>query len=597
MATLTVEYIPDRRRARLSLSEGGRAWNDICQACHDRTAEVQEIGPLSISLPWWAFLNARTAVSFYVRRYSLEVEFDAETRSLLQKSKSRADDYRRAIVSEPVLEEDIRKRLREVGFERQLTDRQLRNVCKLVAMDSGATFSVPGAGKTTEALAFYFYKRLVDSRLVIVCPKNAFAVWEEQIQECVPGFNEGKVVRLIGGDQNISRLLEEDPAVCLITYQQLPIVITLVGQFLAQHHCFMFVDESHKMKRGTDGVWAGALLSVAHLAEHKLVLSGTPMPQSPNDLIAQFQFLFPEVQADGDSISALIKPVYVRTTKNELGIPKLDRYAKPIQLSSEQRYVYNLLRSEFARQANNALSMRQRAQYRLLGRSAMRLLQFVSNPALLISSGAVPEDLLSDVLTSGDSPKIALACQKARELAAQGKKTIIWSSFVQNVELIAARLADIGADYIHGGVETGSEEEEDTRERKISRFHSDPRALVLVGNPAACGESISLHTVCHHAIYVDRSFNVAQYLQSEDRIHRLGLKADQTTTVELLICPDTIDETVDLRLRQKVAKMAEVLDDPNLNIDPVSFDLEDEELDSEDVNALLNHIQMSDSQT
>src|SRR3989344_2919771 len=179
MATLTVEYIPDRRHACLTLSDGGPAWNDICQACYDRTVEVQEIGPLSISLPWWAFLNARTAVSFYVKRYSLEVEFDAEARRLLQKSKSRADDYRRAIASEPVPEADIRKRLKEAGFERQLTDQQLKNVCKLVAMDSGATFSVPGAGKTTEALAFYFYKRSVDTRLVIVCPKNAFAVWED----------------------------------------------------------------------------------------------------------------------------------------------------------------------------------------------------------------------------------------------------------------------------------------------------------------------------------------------------------------------------------------------------------------------------------
>jgi len=591
MATLTVGYIADRRQACLSFDEHGTAWNDIKQACHDRAAEVEELGPLSISLPWWAFLNARAAVSFYVGRYALEVKFDAEARSLLQRSKSRANEYNRAVAAEPASEEDIRRRLREAGFVRPLKDKQLRNVRKLVAMDSGATFSVPGAGKTTEALAFYFYKRSPDARLVIVCPKNAFAVWEEQIQECVPGFAKNKVERLIGGAQNIRRLLEEDPSVCLITYQQLPIVVSLLGQFLARHRCFMFVDESHKMKRGSDGVWAGAILSVSHLAEHKLVLSGTPMPQSANDLIAQFQFLFPEVQADGDSISTLIKPVYVRTTKNELGIPTLDRFARPVQLSSEQRYVYNLIRSEIALQANNALNMRQRAQYRLLRRSAMRLLQFVSNPALLISSGAISEDLLSDVLASGDSPKIALACQKARELAAQGKKTMIWSSFIQNVELIAARLADLGADYIHGGVETGSEEEEETRERKISRFHSDTHALVLVGNPAACGESISLHTVCHHAIYVDRGFNVAQYLQSEDRIHRLGLKPDQTTTVEILICPDTIDETVDLRLRQKVAKMAEVLEDPNLNIDPVSFDLDDEELDGEDVMALLNHIQ------
>jgi SNF2 family DNA or RNA helicase len=200
------------------------------------------------------------------------------------------------------------------------------------------------------------------------------------------------------------------------------------------------------------------------------------------------------------------------------------------------------------------------------------------------------EELLADVLASGDSPKIALACARARELAAQGKKTIIWSVFVRNVELISQRLADLGADFIHGGVETGNDDEEETRERKITRFHSDSSAYVLVGNPAACGESISLHTVCHHAIYVDRSFNVAQYLQSEDRIHRLGLAPEQETIVELLISPNTIDETVDIRLRSKVRRMAEVLDDPNLHIDPVNFDIEDDELDEEDLSALIEHL-------
>ena len=71
--------------------------------------------------------------------------------------------------------------LKEKGFSRKLTAEQTRNVSKLVSLPSGATFSVPGAGKTTEALAFYFYKKTEDTRLFIVAPKNAFAAWEEQL--------------------------------------------------------------------------------------------------------------------------------------------------------------------------------------------------------------------------------------------------------------------------------------------------------------------------------------------------------------------------------------------------------------------------------
>ncbi len=589
MTTLKIEYDIKSRRAQLSSDDSGAAWSDIRQACEDRSTEVEEKGPAAFSMPWWAFLNSRSAINFYVQRHKVSVVFDAEARLYLQQSREHEKNYEASASAPPVDIAELTGRLSARGFTRLLTTPQIKNVSRLASMASGATFSVPGAGKTTEALAYYFYKRAENNRLLIVCPKNAFAVWEEQIKECVPGY-KGLIVRLVGGEKNIQYLLTKDPAVCLITYHQLPIVISYVAAYLTSNPCFMYVDESHRMKRGTDGVWASAVLSIAHLAEHKLVLSGTPMPQSILDLVPQFKFLFPEVPVDEDNIENLVKPIYVRTTKNELNIPSVDRRAIEVPLNSEQRYVYDLLRSEIARQANKALNLRQRMQYRQIGRSAMRLLQFVSNPALLLSSGVISEELLSDVLASGDSPKISIACTRARELAARGKKTIIWSSFVKNVELISSRLADLGADFIHGGVETGSEEEEDTRERKILRFHEDSKAYVLVGNPAACGESISLHKVCHNAIYIDRTFNVAQYLQSEDRIHRLGLKPDQKTIVEILISPETIDETVDTRLRLKVRKMSEVLEDQHLHIDPVKYDLEDEELDDDDFAALVEHL-------
>ena len=77
---------------------------------------------------------------------------------------------------------------------------------------------------------------------------------------------------------------------------------------------------------------------------------------------------------------------------------------------------------------------------------------------------------------------------------------LIWSCFVRNVELIAFRLKDLGAEFIHGGVDAGDETELDTREGKIKRFHTDKNCMVLVANPAACSEGISLHKVCQNAI-------------------------------------------------------------------------------------------------
>jgi len=215
----------------------------------------------------------------------------------------------------------------------------------------------------------------------------------------------------------------------------------------------------------------------------------------------------------------------------------------------------------------------------------MRLLAFVSNPPLLAReidgiAGDYFEALLAE---SSAGPKVDYACDRARELASQGKKVLIWTSFVQNVETLAERLSDLGAVYIHGGVDSGGDEDSDTREGKIRLFHDSPDVQVIIANPAAASEGISLHKVCHHAIYVDRTYNAAHYLQSEDRIHRLGLGPDESPIIEVLECPGTIDESVRHRLALKVDRMAQALNDYSLSIDPIPYDPAVTEEDEESV--------------
>ncbi|MGA4287104.1 helicase-related protein [Ralstonia nicotianae] len=201
-------------------------------------------------------------------------------------------------------------------------------------------------------------------------------------------------------------------------------------------------------------------------------------------------------------------------------------------------------------------------------------------------------------MAEGDGPKLKYVLKRARQLAREGHKVLIWSSFVRNVEYIAQRLADMGAVYIHGGVDAGEEDDDETREGKIKLFHDDQNVRVMVANPAAAGEGVSLHRVCHHALYLDRTFNAAHYLQSEDRIHRFGLPREQKTTIEIVECLDSVDETVRMRLNLKIGAMAEALDDSSLRPDPIALDptdIEDYEeystgLSSEDIDALLKDI-------
>lgn len=570
----------------LCVRDNPPAWAQTRLIVLERSEAARLAGGECIELPWWEFAPILPRLRNITQLFpKLAITVDDRTRELIARSNeavTRISDV--ASISE-ISERELLSVLDEVGFKRarKLTRHQRRNVQRLVAIPSGATFSVPGAGKTTEALATFAYRTRLKKRLLVVCPKNAFAAWDEQVEACLQGFS---VTRLTGGRGNIAALLQESPEIAVITYSQLVNVADIVQQHLARVPSVVFLDESHKIKGGEHKPWAGAALSISHLPEWKLIMSGTPMPNAPEDLIPQIRFLYPGLNAVDDPIQT-IQRFFVRTTKAELGLPPVVSRGVPIPLTDAQARIYRLCATEVARDAEAALQSGDKNILRSLGRSYLLLLQLVSNPALLAShQGRFKDEDLIDCLQS-DSPKITYICHRARQLASEGHKVIIWSSFVQNVEVISQRLADLGADYIHGEVEAGSEDEEATRENKVARFHNDKNAMVLVANPAACSEGISLHTVCHHALYLDRNYNAAQFLQSADRIHRLGLPPKTKTFIEFVYSPGTIDESVNRRLEFKINQMEDALRDPSISLPTHWFDDLDELPDAEDIKDLL----------
>lgn len=573
----------------------------------DASDEARQEGPTAVTLPWWNLIVERDNLLAIFQAHGLRpgagLEVSEAAANLLRKSKRAADGYASARSAAVLPSEQIQSALSTAGFERALSPNQERNVGVLAGIPAGATFSVPGAGKTTEALATFFVRAAEGDRLLVIAPKNAFAAWDEELASCVPQIG-ASFVRLRGGRDNIARLLRDSPRFMLITYQQLTRVRDIVAASCASSRTHIFLDESHRIKSGAGKQTARAVLSLAHLPVSKLIMSGTPMPQAPDDLIPQFGFLYPEVRATPTDVVQLIRPVYVRTTKLQLNLPPLSRQRVSIPMAPLQSALYKLMKSEVARDAAQVASGRNRQAFRALNRSVAHLLMFVSNPSLLASQIGFPNaDLLAGVLAEGDGPKLKYIMKRARSLANSGKKVLIWSSFRSNVEYLAERLADVGAVFIHGGVDAGDEDDDGTREGKIKLFHDDPNVMVMVANPAAAGEGVSLHRVCHHALYLDRTFNAAHYLQSEDRIHRFGLPPDQETFVEIVECKGTVDETVRSRLDFKIGQMAQALNDPSLRPEPVPIDPDDIDdydsfstgLSADDIQALLNDLRDGDA--
>ena len=584
---IRIDYLTYTEQVNISNDSTDKvAWKSLYSfICDYLPMSVVSYSDWSITFPWRYFLSIKGFVGQYfsARHNQYRIVFTDNARSMLKTANDTS--YNTALALNARSEAEIKAHLESIGFKRSLTINQLNNLKKISHLPGAATFSVPGAGKTTEALAFFFVNATDIDRLLVVAPKNAFSAWDEQLDACM-GENYGKFVRLRGGEAAIQIALRANPRFMLITYDQLSRVKNTIVPLLSSGNIYMFLDESHRIKGGKQIKRADAILEMAHLPKRKLIMSGTPMPQSPKDMVSQFSFLYPTKDVTDTTIIDLIQPIFVRTTKGQLGIPKLDHRVVQVPMTQLQREIYKTLKSEVRRQLNPVLSDSSRYELRRIGKCVMKVMEFVSNPSLLSNDMDYAFDRrVGALLLESDGPKIDYVCRRARQLAAEGKKVLIWSSFVQNVELIALRLSDLGAEFIHGGVDAGDESDFDTREGKIKRFHTDDTCKVLVANPAACSEGISLHKVCQYAIYLDRSFNAAHYMQSEDRIHRLGLSPDAKPQIEFVECEDSIDQVVRTRLELKVKTMAQALEDSSLSVEISSVDYDEEAEDYDSLTA------------
>ena len=584
---IRIDYLTYTEQVNISNDSTDKvAWKSLYSfICDYLPMSVVSYSDWSITFPWRYFLSIKGFVGQYfsARHNQYRVVFTDNAKSMLKAANDTS--YNTALALNARSEAEIKAHLESIGFKRSLTINQLNNLKKISHLPGAATFSVPGAGKTTEALAFFFVNATDIDRLLVVAPKNAFSAWDEQLDACM-GENYGKFVRLRGGEAAIQTALRTNPRFMLITYDQLSRVKNTILSLLSSGNIYMFLDESHRIKGGKQIKRADAILEMAHLPKRKLIMSGTPMPQSPKDLVSQFSFLYPTKDVTDTTVIDLIQPIFVRTTKGQLGIPKLDHRVVQVPMTQLQREIYKTLKSEVRRQLNPVLSDSSRYELRRIGKCVMKVMEFVSNPSLLSNDMDYAFDRrVGALLLESDGPKIDYVCRRARQLAAEGKKVLIWSSFVQNVELIALRLSDLGAEFIHGGVDAGDESDFDTREGKIKRFHTDDTCKVLVANPAACSEGISLHKVCQYAIYLDRSFNAAHYMQSEDRIHRLGLSPDAKPQIEFVECEDSIDQVVRTRLELKVKTMAQALEDSSLSVEISSVDYDEEAEDYDSLTA------------
>jgi SNF2 family DNA or RNA helicase len=457
---------------------------------------------------------------------------------------------------------------------------------QLLKLPHGANFSVPGAGKTTVTFALHLLVQRPEQKLLVVGPKSSFAAWREVIDQCLELSVEEPALEqfcvLEGSSNEIERLLKSGPYRFLISYDLAVRQAELLASYLARNPVHLVLDEAHRMKAGLASQRGTFLLNVASLPVRRDILTGTPMPQGPNDLAAQLGFLWPGQGLDlqisrGRAPRDVCQNLYVRTTKSELGIPPAKRHFVQVGMASGHLALYAVVRREALSQLAQVTSSAIGSQIDFVGarRSVMRLLQLSSNPILALQGMTkdivgLDSGIADQVIAEGPSLKMRAVEEHVRRLASEGKKALVWTIFTDSLHELERMLADLNPVSLHGGVPTGLNTDPNSREGRIARFHTDPSCQVLIANPAAAGEGISLHTVCHDAIYLDRSYVSTHYLQSIDRIHRLGLPAGTETNISIYQTKapaglGSIDFSVSRRLRNKIRGLQQLLDDPDLH--------------------------------
>ena len=510
----------------------------------------------------------------------------------------------RAELTETMSGEQIETALLATGFtRRQLKPFQLRDLSHLLSLANGANFSVPGAGKTTVTFALHILTRKSGQHFMVVAPKTAFQVWIDIVEQCMeddaPNGGAEPFTVLNGPEEETRKALSSGGTRFIISYDMVIRQQGLLAEHFATTKTHLVLDESHRMKAGWQSQRGAFLLRIADDPVRRDILTGTPMPQAASDMQSQLDFLWPghgyglEI-AQGKAPRDVLGNLYVRTTKKELGLPKAERHFIDIAMDPGQLALYSIVRNEFLRNFSKRLSYGMgNAQFLRARRSVMRLLQLSVNPVLALSAMAnddvkIESAIVDQVLDKGHSAKMRAVMDHARALAAKGQKLVIWTIFTDTIHSFVSSLADLNPVFIHGGVPSGFPDEPESREGRIRRFHKDDSCFVLVANPATAGEGISLHTVCHNAIYADRSYVSTHYLQSIDRIHRLGLPPDQKTHIHVYRSKappvvGSIDMSVSRRLVEKIRNMQMLLDDPDLHeiafdeeeaADPIDYDVE-----------------------
>ncbi|XP_054895898.1 SWI/SNF-related matrix-associated actin-dependent regulator of chromatin subfamily A containing DEAD/H box 1A isoform X3 [Poeciliopsis prolifica] len=500
---------------------------------------------------------------------------------------------------------------------------------------SGILADEMGLGKTIQAIAFLaqLYENGIEGPHLVTVPSSTLDNWVRELRLWCPALE----VLIYYGSVEERRYLKHDILNGEVHFNVIVTTYSLaIGNdsdrslFRKLPIKYAIFDEGHMLKNMNT-------LRYRHLmainAEHRLLLTGTPLQNNLLELMSLLNFIMPTMfssstmqlskmfsmksheeqsRFERDRITQaklIMKPFILRRVKNEVlkQLPAKEEKIEFCSMSEKQQVLYEALLKklksttigEKRELCNVMMQLRKMANHPLLHRQYYTTEKLKAMSKLMLkepthhdaSAALIQEDMevMSDFelhrlcqqyssissfqLDTSlllDSGKFVHLKELLASLKSQGDRVVLFSQFTMMLDIVEVLLKHLQHRYVRLDGSTPIAD----RIVLIDEYNTDQDIFVFLLSTRAGGLGINL-TSANVVILHDIDYNPYNDKQAEDRCHRVG----QTRTVQVikLISKDSIEDCI-LQLGQKKLKLEQ---------DMTAADQDDEGSIPEDVASLL----------
>lgn len=552
----------------------------------------------------------------YLKAFDFEVYSDSEISETIETIQNRENYFQ--IAKERGLQ--IKNQKKSLGIYPKnfssiikIKPYQLKPIQHMIEVGYSANFSVPGSGKTLMTYAVFDVLRSKDivDTLLVVGPIASFGPWEDEYKFCFNKKNTEKIFRYSGPSRsrNLKNLGDYD--VILSSYKTVTNDIDNLRQdLLLKKKVMMVIDESHHIKRfAENATFANAMIELGKSAKRRYILSGTPVPRDFEDLWSQITFLWPYIRVLGSrgeyrgilerfdaasEISERINFLWTRVTNKHLvkDMPEiLTHKTHSVPMSENQENIYKAIENDIWQiehrdffEEQDLSTFKKNRVLRLLQSSTNPKVMLYDDPDLLLNAFQTDNTNLDSLIRNYDEipPKLKKAAELALAISQKNENVVIWTIFIKNVDYLCKIIKELDPNSdpigISGEIPIDSDFDKELigREERLRHF-KNTKGSILVATMGSIAEAVSLHRSCQRAIYLERSFNAGQYMQSLSRIYRIG--SDKSKPIQFIFLrsvfcdgvTDTIDGRIDTILKERIRRLYKLLND-EFELHPLSLE-------------------------